>query len=781
MLNTQAEEAITFFEALIVAIHRASAYNKNDQTRPAVVLWTDKERQWEALIPRLRERLSLLTFDADHYASDERRGPAYWVRCMLAGTLEEDSLPSDKTPVLYLPGVSKGEMRAVEECPKPLQPLAELQYRGALWTQKNGRDWTIAAFLQSADGGLTIPVGADTATREAMQRALVKLADEPIAYLRQESPLRAAFFDSLLNPDEVRSLLLWLNDPEGYKKGCSAAEWGAFRNLCVSKYGFDPETDGHLVGAELLGENKGAWAIVWTRFVEAARAYPNLPDLLAQARPKQLSFLEPSPSWPQDNQVHEEQLRSALLSIGDAQPSETRETIARLEQQHGPRRQWVWASLGRSPLAMSLEHLAVLAVESEQALAGATTEQLAAAYVEWGWKVDAAALRALAEIRDTKDLLAVGVAVRAVYRPWLEGAANAFQAAVIKPGMTPDYPPGKPIDVESGTCLLFSDGLRFDIARQLTQALEWEGLSCEMTWQLAALPTVTTTAKPAVSPVANLLTGGASFDTVVQATGTRASADVLRKLLSGEGYQVLTLDELGDPTGRGWTELGDIDSYGHEHGWRVAYHAQDEVRSLVSRVAALIDHGWSQVTIVTDHGWLLLPGGFPKAELPEHLTEVRKGRCARLKDFADAHVPWLPWHWDPHVRIGLAPGIHCFEAGKEWEHGGLSVQECVVPEIKVSRQADLTGQLASIEHIAWKGLRCALQITGGGLGVTVDIRSKAADAGTSLAASTKAPGAEGHVSLVVPDDDAMGQAAVIVVVDQAGTVRAQAHTTIGGD
>ena len=36
--------------------------------------------------------------------------------------------------------------------------------------------------------------------------------------------------------------------------------------------------------------------------------------------------------------------------------------------------------------------------------------------------------------------------------------------------------------------------------------------------------------------------------------------------------------------------------------------------------------------MITDHGWLLMPGDLPKVELPEHLTEIRKGRCARLKE-----------------------------------------------------------------------------------------------------------------------------------------------------
>ena len=46
-------DQITFLDALVEAIQRAGRYNKNDQVPPTVVLWTDKDRQWEPLLPLL--------------------------------------------------------------------------------------------------------------------------------------------------------------------------------------------------------------------------------------------------------------------------------------------------------------------------------------------------------------------------------------------------------------------------------------------------------------------------------------------------------------------------------------------------------------------------------------------------------------------------------------------------------------------------------------------------------------------------------------------------------
>ena len=124
---------------------------------------------------------------------------------------------------------------------------------------------------------------------------------------------------------------------------------------------------------------------------------------------------------------------------------------------------------------------------------------------------------------------------------------------------------------------------------------------------LAALPGVTPTAKPAISPVAHMLTGKGcqGLEPVVSASGSKVTADVLRKLLVQAGYQVLMGDELGDPSGKAWTEMGAIDSYGHQYGWKLAHHLAGEIRDLVSRIDSLIGWGWKQVLVVTDHGWLL--------------------------------------------------------------------------------------------------------------------------------------------------------------------------------
>ena len=586
----------------------------------------------------------------------------------------------------------------------------------------------------------------------------------------------------MLNPDEVRQLLLWMNDPKGRRAQASPAEWAAFCNVCQRKYGFNPQQDGELAAGQRLGQPAGEWDLVWQRFLEAPDAYPNLPDLLRRARPiaKQLALFDASPYSPQDNDAAEAALRDDLLLLADESAVEARATIYELEGKHGKRRGWVWAKLDNADLAEALAQLVHLAQITEKAMGGPTVAAIADAYAEWGWQADAAVLAALATVEKAEDVAAVKAALLPLYRPWLEKAAHVFQQAIL-PDPAHSYLSKSLPAPTAGTCIVFADALRFDLAQRLLPSLRERGYNCQCRWGLAALPTVTSTAKPAIAPVAEKVSAsGPSLVPSVKATGAPLNVTNLRKLLQDAGYQVLGDDEVGNPSGLAWTETGAIDQYGHGHGWKIALHVQAELRSLERRIAELLDAGWKRVVVVTDHGWLMLPGGLPKVELPEHLTLERKGRCAVLKDGAQTDQPRVPWHWDHNVLIAVPPGIMCYEAGKEYDHGGLSPQECVVPIIEVSTQGGALASVVSIKSSSWKGLRCQVHLSGTAPGTRVDIRSKAADPATSLVEKPKPVNADGSASLPVPDDDRVGEAAFLVALSEDGTVLAQSLITIGG-
>jgi hypothetical protein len=227
----------------------------------------------------------------------------------------------------------------------------------------------------------------------------------------------------------------------------------------------------------------------------------------------------------------------------------------------------------------------------------------------------------------------------------------------------------------------------------------------------------------------------------------------------------------------GWTELGDLDHYGHNQGWKLAWRVDEVVREFIDRLTALLEAGWQQVRVVTDHGWLLLPGGLPKSELPGFLAETRWGRCAVLKDTSVVDTAVVTWYWSPHVRVAMAPGIHVFKNGVEYAHGGVSVQECVALELTVTQQG-ASGPPATIAAVRWSGLRCRVRIEGTAPDLRVDMRTKAADPSTSITA-IKYVSAEGPTSLLVEDDSYEGVAAVVVLLTADGRVLDRQSTTVG--
>jgi hypothetical protein len=780
---------MTVLDEMIRSLSRAGEYNRDDQVAPAVVLWPDKDRQWEPLLAVLRERLPhLLTLGG--YNAGNRTGPAVWLRCMVGRSstsqplLPEATWPETDIPIIYLPGVSRQELRAVAECPAPLMPLAELQYRGVFWSQVNHKDWTVLAFLQSPDGGLGLDVARDNATLEAMRTALVKLAETDVRDLSGHR-LEALDFHALLSPDPMREILAWVNDPKATQEKMSAEQWGAFCQSCKERFSFHPESDGPLRAAELLGQRQGAWQQVWDRFREAPHRYPNLPGWLKKAKPQDqgdLFLKESDEVWPQNNELHETALRAALKSCGGKPASVAIQRVKDLERVHGKRRDWVWADLDLAPLAMALKHLAVLADICAKPVAGGGLDDLVAAYVKDGWAADAAAVEALSRVDRPEDVDAAQAVVRAIYLPWLESEALAFQNLVKdKCQAIRSKAPASLSDTVRGTVILFADGLRFDVAQLLKQKLTERGLSTELGWRWTALPTVTPTAKPACSPIAELFGGDEScqeFRPKIRDNGKEVTGDRFRQLLEERGCQPLDDKNTGQPDGVAWMECGSIDHTGHKDGWKLARRIQEEIKGLVEVVSVLLSAGWKKVKVVTDHGWLLMPGGLPKVELPKFLAETRWGRCALVKEGNKTDYPTVPWHWAETVHIAVPPGVGAFKTSLEYAHGGLSLQECLVPELIVASTASAAVE-AAISSVKWVGLRCRIQASPSSVGLVADIRESIADAKTSLVSKAKEIEGDGQTSILVSDDRKAGKKAVVVLIDASGNVVTKSPTVVG--
>lgn len=173
--------------------------------KPAAILWPDKDRQWEPVIVRLQGEIPHL-FVLGDYSPDNRTGPAIWLRCVIAERVDGHSL-AGKVPILYLPGVSRQEIRAAESCQERLKPLAELQYRGAIWSQVNAKGWTVLEFLKSDQGGLALDVAQDRSSLQAMQIALYRLLDVEVGLLQGKHLDKDCFNTLLIDGDPVRDLM----------------------------------------------------------------------------------------------------------------------------------------------------------------------------------------------------------------------------------------------------------------------------------------------------------------------------------------------------------------------------------------------------------------------------------------------------------------------------------------------------------------------------------------------------------------------------------------------
>jgi hypothetical protein len=772
MTTTAPASISTVRDGLLRALAAAADFNPADVEAPIATLWPDADRAWDAAVDRLGKHLPVLRLG--EYGPGRRQGPATFLRLAVAGDVE--SATSPQPPIMYLPGVSRRQLSDTESLPEELRPLAGLLVQSAVFAQRNGNDWTPFAFFTNVGHGLGLRVAADTNTKEALRRSLPRLLDEDLESLRGRD-LTSLDFAALVVDDPVRDILLWLDDPGRFQADAEDdGRWAGFVSIVAGKFGVHPAKDGALAAGAKLGDRTGPWAKVWSRFTEAPTSYPGVPDVLRRSKPEGVIPLHPD-SWPQDNDEAEKSAFDHVARLVGKPVADVRAGLASLRKDHSPRRDWVWGRLGQSPAAEVIERLATLADVTASVGTGATVDELAEHYTSTGWRVDDSFLQSLRTLDQGHPSAAhVSRLAESLYRPWLEATSATFQTTWLSAPPSPADVTARSAAEAAGMCVVFVDGLRFDVAAGLSETLQRRGRSTNLSWAAAAVPTVTSTCKPAVSPVAGEFTDGPEL-APRRVDGQTYSQDQLKRALADRGWQFVPSDTDGDPSGRGWTEGGDIDTLGHNLGARLARQLPNQVNLLTARIDGLLAAGWRRVVVVTDHGWLLLPSKLPKHPLPEHLTVVRKGRCARLRDdvAAPPGISVLPWRWDPTAQIAIGPGIHAFEDGKVYEHGGISPQESVVPVLTVT--ALDTGEPANVRmDVNWVGLTLQVECDGAPSGAHVDIRSRAADASSSLVTRPKA--IKNGKARLLASDEHEGEAVFVVLLNADGRLVTQQLTQI---
>lgn len=412
----------SFAQRLIHSLRHASRYDPSLMQPPRAVLWPDPERQWTAIIPLLRQKLpELLTLGT--YAPEQRQGPAIWLKCMVAASLDFPDWPPSQTPLIYLPGISRQQLKNLSQPLAEIAPLQEYLYSGSLWLHRNGKEWTVSAFLQNREEGMGLNLAQDQATKEAALSALPRLMEEP--NLRYPTQLNSEFLYALLFADPPQTLLHWLSQQGEMPAEWSDAQRGAFVQLCQKRYQFMQLLD----VVRLLAARRNDWAAVWQRYATAPTKYPAIEPLLRQAHPQhgqsaQAEF--PSDAWPLHNEAQEEKLRQALRSLTKLSLPAAEMQLLELEHEHGVRRAWVWAELGQAPLAQALLPLKHLVQIVQSPIEGHILPELTQYYRQKGFRADYAVLQILALGHSHRDREALQAAVLTLYRPWLENLTHRF-------------------------------------------------------------------------------------------------------------------------------------------------------------------------------------------------------------------------------------------------------------------------------------------------------------------------------------------------------------------
>jgi hypothetical protein len=769
----------SIFDKVIEAFREAENHNSHLMVKPEVILWPDPDSQWADVIDILQSKVpQLLVYGS--YDAAKKQGPAIWIKCMIAKVLPEADWVDTVVPIIYLPGVSKVDLRSVENAVFDFQPLLEYQYTGSLFLQENGREWTIMAFLENPIYGMGVKVAKDNATKDSLKKTLRSyFHDEEI--FRSKTYIDADFLNNLSLPNISHSILSWMCDADGFMQTLDSGQKEIFADICKSQYDFDLDPKNIKAIAEKLGAQKSTWKNVWQHFISIPHKYPEIEVLLRLAKPEDLGsgmFALPEESWPQVNEQNEEYLSNAFTKIGKQYISNGFSILQELEKSNAHKRNWVWFNIGKAPLTDALQHLTAMANLTMDTYASGSIDELVKYYTTQGYQVDQAMRKALGAVKTERDKTSVVSVIKLFYTPWLEKITKKFQGLVAKDSgfFTP-----KSTLVSTDEYILFVDALRFELAEDFAsrfRQMKWK-VYLDCTW--SAIPSLTPTAKPAVSPIASEVSdrsGIVEFRPFLR-NGKELSTAVFRDTLRDKGIGFVTKPEDIHADSFHWQEIGDIDEKGHNEQSGIVRRIDELFDQVKDALEKAFEKGVKRIKIVTDHGWLLLPGGLPKKSLHTGLTETRWGRCALIKEGAKTDLLHLPWRWNPHTYIAYAPDICFFKANVEYAHGGISIHECLVPVMSIENPY-AKKVVGVLKNIKWTNLKCNIQTSEVPDGYSVDIRTKFNDESTSIVLSKNRSVKDCTVSLMV-EDAVEYQAAAVVLLDENGRILDKKATTVGGD
>jgi len=321
---------------------------------------------------------------------------------------------------------------------------------------------------------------------------------------------------------------------------------------------------------------------------------------------------------------------------------------------------------------------------------------------------------ALTACLDDVIIAPVVVLCRRRYRETVVRLQDVFLTAVQAEGWPPDGAPRQTrifddhvfplLERREKTAFFMVDSLRYEMGRDLAEALACEG-EVRISYAAGVVPTVTGSGMASLLPGADGMLRLIEKDGgLVPAIGTRllkTSVDRMKLLADvyGDRFYETTLDELlGSPKKVSSSlkkadlfvlRTQDPDAIAENLGaWRARRYLSDVIGDIASAVRWIVSQGFDRVVISADHGHMMLPeipagdvvqvppGGWPASKRRCLLGSSLSGAVGTITLKA-GHVGIQ----GDFQEICLPIGFRVFSDGDGYFHGGLSLQEAVVPVV----------------------------------------------------------------------------------------------------
>ena len=256
--------------------------------------------------------------------------------------------------------------------------------------------------------------------------------------------------------------------------------------------------------------------------------------------------------------------------------------------------------------------------------------------------------------------------------------------------------------------VMYVDALRYELAQELYEALDNEGAGDRrgLTARLAAIPTVTPVGMAALLPGGSRcqVAFGSDWQITIEDDGQGRSGNLKDKVTRQRWLErhlpdarFYNLDELlNTPTDR-IPEAAvyvvfdtTLDAVGETASILAWNTFSTLLRSVKKGVHKLLGLGVDQVHVVTDHGFLLLDevGEHEKTSVRDVPALTKKSRYVVGPHLGHTDQLSFPVPGSKDLVAWFPRGIGCFRTpgAYNYVHGGLSLQELVIPHLQVTQQ-----------------------------------------------------------------------------------------------